>query len=94
VRSLTAGPLDTCRTSPSSLTEEAVARDRDAALAVAARRARPGARRVMAAARSGLRLGSGLGKAVFETVAYGERVDMAGELDDDSLRRLLDWLYE
>jgi hypothetical protein len=94
VRSLTAGALDTCRTSPSSLTEEAVTRDRDAALAVAA------AALVQAPGASWPLLEAvfdsdpDLGKAVFETVAYGERVDLAGELDDDSLRRLLDWLYE
>jgi hypothetical protein len=35
-----------------------------------------------------------LGKAIFEKVAYGERANLAGELDDRSLHRLLDWLFE
>lgn len=76
------------------LTEEAIARDRDAALAVAAAalgRA-PGASWSMLEAVFGS--DSDLGKAVFEKVAYGQRVDMAGELDDDALSRLLEWLYE
>ncbi len=76
------------------LTPEVIERDRDAALMVAAAalgRA-PGAswpliEEVFTSDRE-------LGKEVFERVAYGERADLASELDDESLHRLLDWLFE
>ncbi len=76
------------------LTAEAIERDRDAALMVAA-------------AALGMAPGTSwplidevftsnpeLGKQVFEKVADGERADLASELDDDALHRLLDWLFE
>ncbi len=69
------------------LTPEAIQRERDAALAVAAAALCQRARRSVAADRGSTHVGQELGKAVFEKVAYGERADLAGEFDDESLYR-------
>lgn len=76
------------------LTNEAIARDRDGALQVAAAALAHAPGKSWGLLETVFRLDSDLGKAVFENVAYGDRVDIARELDDESLRRLLDWLYE
>ena len=73
------------------LTPEAIDRDRDAALMVSA------AALSRAPGTSWPRMDEvftsdpELGKAVFEKVAYGERADLASELDDGSLQSAARW---
>ncbi len=76
------------------LTREAIERDRDAALVVAAAALSmaPGPSHPLV--EDIFRSDPELGKAIFEKVAYGERVDLANEFDDQTLHRLLDWLFE
>ncbi len=76
------------------LTDDAIARDSDAALQVAAAALAHAPGKSWALLEAIFSSHPDLGKAVFEKVAYGERVDIASELNDDSLCRLLDWLYE
>lgn len=76
------------------LTPDAICRDRDAARLIAA------AAFARAPAASWLLIENlfvsdpDLGKEVFEKVAYDADADLASELDDGSLHRLLDWLFE
>jgi hypothetical protein len=76
------------------LTPAAIERNRDAALtlAAAALSRAPGASWPLI--EGVFTTDPELGRAVFEQVAYGERADLAGEFDDGSLHRLLDWLFE
>jgi hypothetical protein len=76
------------------LTPEAIERDPEAALMVAAAAlsSAPGAMWPMV--ESAFRSSPELGSRAFEKVAYGGRPDLAGELDDDALYRLVDWLFE
>jgi hypothetical protein len=76
------------------LTPEAIKRDRDAGLTVAAAILSTAPGVSWPAIEQIFTSDPELGKAIFEKVAYGERADLAGELDDGSLHRLLEWLFE
>ncbi len=76
------------------LTHETIETDHDGAVLVAAAalgRA-PGASWPLIKER--LKSDPGFGRAVFEKVAHGERTDLASELDDATLRDLVDWTFE
>ncbi|MFN2467257.1 MAG: hypothetical protein ABR521_03890 [Gaiellaceae bacterium] len=76
------------------LTPEAIERDRDAALMVAAAALGRAPAAAWPVIDEVFTSDPELGKQVFEKIAYGERADLASELDDESLHRLLAWLLE
>jgi hypothetical protein len=76
------------------LTPEAIERDRDAALMIAAAALGTAPGPSWPLVEGVFASDPELGKAIFEKVAYGERANLTGELDDRSLHPLLDWLFE